>query len=198
MASSKILLRSIFPRGILQKQFSTFNKTRIQKQRQLPILGLLGGSVIVYTVYKYRSHQVYAAQFKNEDDSRVVKLTSREKRFIRFASVQYDGQLYMTPQDFLESVIEPDPRQAIKSSTPPLSQGSPRLFRSLRDNGIVSYTEYLFMLSVLTKPQSGFRIAFNMFDTDGNERVDKNEFLVIQTLLAGKKIDDDFPPCMER
>lgn len=29
------------------------------------------------------------------------------------------------------------------------------------------------------EPQSGFRIAFNMFDTDGNERVDKNEFLVV-------------------
>lgn len=29
------------------------------------------------------------------------------------------------------------------------------------------------------EPQTGFRIAFNMFDTDGNERVDKNEFLVV-------------------
>jgi hypothetical protein len=62
--------------------------------------------------------------------------------------------------------------------------------------GIISYTEYLFLLSILTsmckskfmtdlinysvlEPQSGFRIAFNMFDTDGNERVDKNEFLVV-------------------
>lgn len=30
------------------------------------------------------------------------------------------------------------------------------------------------------EPQSGFRIAFNMFDTDGNQRVDKNEFLVVR------------------
>lgn len=29
------------------------------------------------------------------------------------------------------------------------------------------------------EPQTGFRIAFNMFDTDGNERVDKEEFLVV-------------------
>lgn len=29
------------------------------------------------------------------------------------------------------------------------------------------------------EPQSGFQIAFNMFDTDGNQRVDKNEFLVV-------------------
>lgn len=31
----------------------------------------------------------------------------------------------------------------------------------------------------LPEPRSGFRIAFNMFDTDGNQRVDKNEFLVV-------------------
>ena len=30
-----------------------------------------------------------------------------------------------------------------------------------------------------TEPQTGFHIAFNMFDTDGNERVDKQEFLVV-------------------
>lgn len=35
----------------------------------------------------------------------------REKRFIKFASVEYDGQLYMTPQDFLDSVVESEPRR---------------------------------------------------------------------------------------
>lgn len=33
---------------------------------------------------------------------------------------------------------------------------------------------------MIAEPQTGFRIAFNMFDTDGNERVDKNEFLVVR------------------
>lgn len=31
----------------------------------------------------------------------------------------------------------------------------------------------------LAEPHAGFRIAFNMFDTDGNEMVDKKEFLVV-------------------
>jgi len=31
------------------------------------------------------------------------------------------------------------------------------------------------------EPQSGFNIAFNMFDTDGDQRVDKKEFLVVST-----------------
>lgn len=45
------------------------------------------------------------------EDLKKVRLTSRERRFIRFASVEYDGQLYMTPQDFLESVVEAEPRR---------------------------------------------------------------------------------------
>ena len=30
------------------------------------------------------------------------KLTAREKRFIKFSSVEYDGQIYMTPQGNLQ------------------------------------------------------------------------------------------------
>lgn len=33
----------------------------------------------------------------------------------------------------------------------------------------------------IAEPQTGFRIAFNMFDTDGNEKVDKTEFLVVRS-----------------
>lgn len=77
--------------------------------------------------------------------------------------------------------------------------------------GVISYTEYLFLLCILTseylkwlkthcpekdsefeswltsvidlisEPHAGFRIAFNMFDADGNEMVDKREFLVVRT-----------------
>ncbi|XP_018368435.1 PREDICTED: calcium uptake protein 3, mitochondrial isoform X2 [Trachymyrmex cornetzi] len=135
---------------------------------------------------------------KKEDDlHKAVKLTTRERRFIKFASVAYDGQLYMTPQDFLDSVIDAEPRPRLKrrvltdqelevmrNSTSSLRHGSTYMFRNLRDKGIISYTEYLFLLSILTKPKTGFQIAFNMFDTDGNERVDKTEFLVMEKIFS--------------
>lgn len=41
------------------------------------------------------------------------QLTQRERRFIKFASVEYEGQLYMTPQDFLASVTDTDPRRKL-------------------------------------------------------------------------------------
>ncbi|XP_064608031.1 calcium uptake protein 3, mitochondrial-like isoform X5 [Liolophura sinensis] len=103
----------------------------------------------------------------------------------------------MTPQDFLESVTEQIPRprigrvklsskdvESMLKSTPPRSRGSGKLFRRILDKGIISYTEYLFLLCVLTKPQSGFKIAFNMFDTDGNQIVDKREFLVLEEVFS--------------
>ncbi|XP_034132246.1 calcium uptake protein 3, mitochondrial isoform X11 [Drosophila guanche] len=190
------------------------------------LFSLLGGSAIsvaaVIAIIKLRAldNPVNAVSLKKRmrDDSELenVKLTARERRFIKFASVEYDDQLYMTPQDFLESVVEQEPRPRLKrrqlssvevdkykENTPALKKGSTRLFRNLRDKGIVSYTEYLFLLSILTKPKSGFRIAFNMFDTDGNQRVDKDEFLVIVSILAGafkenQNVDPQTKRIMER
>ncbi|XP_025087634.1 calcium uptake protein 3, mitochondrial-like isoform X3 [Pomacea canaliculata] len=148
---------------------------------------------------------LYASQEENEKADR--KMSYRELRFHNFASVEYDGIAYMTPQDFLESVTEKAPRPRIGRgkltrheleswlrSTPKRSQGSEHLFRSIHDKGIISYTEYLFLLCVLTKPHSGFRIAFNMFDTDGNQIVDKREFLVLESFFALPKHERKFVP----
>lgn len=40
-------------------------------------------------------------------------------------------------------------------------------------------THRLIFFFFFLEPKSGFRIAFNMFDTDGNQIVDKKEFLVV-------------------
>ncbi|KAK8745609.1 hypothetical protein OTU49_000288, partial [Cherax quadricarinatus] len=138
----------------------------------------------------------------DEPSLRGLKLNHRERRFIKFASAEYQGQLYMTPQDFIESVTDSEPRPRMKrrilherdldqfaQETPVLSKGSPDMFRNIFDRGTISYTEYLFLLSILTKPQTGFRIAFNMFDTDGNERVDKEEFLVLEKIFSTARRD---------
>ncbi|XP_034747777.1 calcium uptake protein 3, mitochondrial-like isoform X6 [Etheostoma cragini] len=128
-----------------------------------------------------------------------VYMSSHEHRFRMFSSVEYDGQLYMTPQNFIESVTMNEPRikrpwrslakqelEKVLSETPPVWRGSSKLFRNLRERGIISYTEYLFLLCILTKPHAGFKIAFNMFDADGNQMVDKREFLVLQEIFRKK------------
>ncbi|XP_058241093.1 calcium uptake protein 3, mitochondrial isoform X4 [Hemibagrus wyckioides] len=128
-----------------------------------------------------------------------VYMSSHEHHFRLFSSLEYEGQLYMTPQNFIESVTMSEPRskkswrslskqelEKILSETPPVWKGSSTLFRNLKERGIISYTEYLFLLCILTKPHAGFKIAFNMFDADGNQMVDKQEFLVLQEIFRKK------------
>ncbi|XP_034487197.1 calcium uptake protein 3, mitochondrial isoform X5 [Drosophila innubila] len=197
-------------------------RPNLQPKNNRRLLSLLGCSAVslaalaAFITFRSSVNKANAMRKKSlhrdETELENIKLTARERRFIKFASVEYDDQLYMTPQDFLESVVEQEPRPRLKrrvlsteevekykDQTPPVKKGSSRLFRNLRDKGIVSYTEYLFLLSVLTKPKSGFRIAFNMFDTDGNQRVEKIEFLVIVSILAGafKHIQDVDPKTKE-
>ncbi|XP_037030422.1 calcium uptake protein 3, mitochondrial isoform X4 [Bradysia coprophila] len=183
-----------------------YSGTKSIRNNNLTLIGVLSGGLAAISYLKWQKTAVVEAfnpkKMKDETE-KAVKLTARERRFIKFSSVEFDGQLYMTPQDFLESVVEQEPRprlkrkkmtesdiQQIKDNTPPLKKGSSQMFRNLRDKGIISYTEYLFLLSILTKPKSGFKIAFNMFDTDGNQRVDKNEFLVIRHILGGSLRND--------
>ncbi|XP_051945260.1 calcium uptake protein 3, mitochondrial-like isoform X1 [Xyrauchen texanus] len=128
-----------------------------------------------------------------------VSMSAHERRFRLFSSLEYDRQLYMTPLDFIESVTMSEPKKKsfwrsltkqdldkIISDTPPVWKGSSRLFRDLREKGIIAYTEYLFLLCILTKPHAGFKIAFNMFDADGNEMVDKREFMVLEEIFRKK------------
>lgn len=47
-------------------------------------------------------------------------------------------------------VLTLDDINKYKDATPQLKKGSSQMFRTLRDKGIISYTEYLFLLSILT------------------------------------------------
>uniref|UniRef100_A0A1B0GKY8 Uncharacterized protein n=2 Tax=Lutzomyia longipalpis TaxID=7200 RepID=A0A1B0GKY8_LUTLO len=72
-----------------------------------------GGTVVAASVTLWKSN-VVRAETRRMKQENSVKLTSRERRFINFASVEIDGQLYMTPQDFLDSVVEQEPRPRLK------------------------------------------------------------------------------------
>ncbi|XP_060771867.1 calcium uptake protein 3, mitochondrial [Neoarius graeffei] len=166
-----------------------------------------GGAAVLYLSYRgaragarnnasVRAHELNR-QLDLEDGD--VYMSSHEHRFRLFSSLEYEGQLYMTPQNFIESVTMSEPKskkpwralskqelEKILSETPPVWKGSSTLFRNLRERGIIAYTEYLFLLCILTKPHAGFKIAFNMFDADGNQMVDKQEFLVLQEIFRKK------------
>uniref|UniRef100_A0A8C6VRG4 Mitochondrial calcium uptake 2 n=1 Tax=Naja naja TaxID=35670 RepID=A0A8C6VRG4_NAJNA len=125
------------------------------------------------------------------DDEMAEKLSIRKQRFMKFASLEYGGEYYMTPRDFLFSVMfDKSERKTLAKKLTKKEVDStlanvtkarpgPTFFRDLGDRGLISYTEYLFLLTILTKPQTGFRIAFKMLDADGNEQVEKKEFFKV-------------------
>ncbi|XP_067662848.1 calcium uptake protein 3, mitochondrial-like isoform X5 [Haliotis asinina] len=211
------LLRSLRP--ILWKE-GIFTKQPVPRRSLYMIAAASGCTLAIHWFYKQGQDivPVVHARETEKNEPTKEKATHRELRFRQFASVEYQGNIYMTPQDFLESVTEESPRprigrirltaqdvESMLRQTPSRSRGSNKLFRNLHDKGIISYTEYLFLLCVLTsgkvvsstvskEPRSGFRIAFNMFDTDGNQIVDKKEFLVLESFFILPPHERKFVP----
>uniref|UniRef100_A0A8C4MYG3 Mitochondrial calcium uptake 2 n=1 Tax=Equus asinus TaxID=9793 RepID=A0A8C4MYG3_EQUAS len=126
---------------------------------------------------------------KNVDYGEMMgKLSLRKQRFMQFSSLEYEGEYYMTPRDFLFSVMfeqmerKTSVRKLTKKDIEDVLAGIQKagcgstFFRDLGDKGLISYTEYLFLLTILTKPHTGFHVAFKMLDADGDEMVEKKEF----------------------
>ncbi|XP_028838580.1 calcium uptake protein 2, mitochondrial [Denticeps clupeoides] len=125
--------------------------------------------------------------------------STRRLRFNQFASMIYEDEPYMTARDFLFSVmLENVDRKLHKRVltkkevdkmliTASRAQPGKTLFRTIGDSGLISYTEYLFLLTILTKPHTGFHIAFKMLDIDGNEHVDKREFQKMKYIIGKRK-----------
>ncbi|XP_055989016.1 calcium uptake protein 2, mitochondrial [Sorex fumeus] len=138
---------------------------------------------------------------KDVDCEETIRKSSlRKQRFMQFSSLEHEGEYYMTPRDFLFSVMfeQVERKTLVKKMTQKelddilagireANHGS-SFFRDLGDKGIISYTEYLFLLTIITKPHSGFHVAFKMLDTDGDEMVEKKEFFKLQKILS--KQDD--------
>jgi Ca2+-binding EF-hand superfamily protein len=129
------------------------------------------------------------------------KFSLRKQRFMQFSSLEHEGEYYMTPRDFLFSVMfeQLERKTSVKklakkdiedvlAGIQSASFGS-TFFRDLGDKGLISYTEYLFLLTILTKPHTGFHVAFKMLDADGNERIEKKEFVKLQKIISKQ---DDF------
>ncbi|VDO00284.1 unnamed protein product [Rodentolepis nana] len=114
--------------------------------------------------------------------------------FLKFASVEVNGEAFMTPRDFIDCVtgarppistrrhvIDAQMVEKLLHNTPRASDHS-AFFHTLDRNGLVSCSEYLFLLSVLTNNSHHLNVVFNMFDEDANGTIDMSEFLQIMRL----------------
>ncbi|NXG70807.1 CMC1 protein, partial [Baryphthengus martii] len=86
---------------------------------------------------------------------------------LQYASVEKDGEHYMTPEDFVQKYLGlyTDPRYNPKTV---------QLLAGVADqtkDGLISYQEFLAFESVLCTPDAIFIVAFQLFDKSGNGEV---------------------------
>jgi len=158
--------------SIGQPVYSSNDQSRLNR---LAVLAASGALIAALAKF-YLSNQEFllAKEAEEEKKEKFLMITSRQKLFFQFASVEYEGLPYMTPQDFLDSVTEDHPRPRIRrkilnketvekylKNTPSRQYGSSRFFRNLEEKGLISYTDYLFLLTIIT---SISRINFKIFD----------------------------------
>uniref|UniRef100_A0A3B5LZP7 EF-hand domain-containing protein n=1 Tax=Xiphophorus couchianus TaxID=32473 RepID=A0A3B5LZP7_9TELE len=127
------------------------------------------------------------------------QLSARKVRFTQFASVMYDMEPYMTPRDFLFSVMLEQVDRKLKKrilttqdvdkmlATASKARPGSDLFRKLGDNGLISYTEYLFLLTILTSKLT-FPKGVNTFARKSLEGAAVNTSL--QAYFFGKRGDN--------
>ncbi|KJE90364.1 Cbara1 protein [Capsaspora owczarzaki ATCC 30864] len=128
-------------------------------------------------------------------ENRLRQYSNPDKIFRYFATKELDGEVYMTPADFIRSVIpgEMQPQdlgldqfekvdvESFEKKMASFSGG--KNFFALGNAGLLSFSEYIFLLTILSTPERRFEIAFRMFDLDGNGTVDLTEFQQVQSVI---------------
>ena len=98
----------------------------------------------------------------------------------------------MSPEDFLRSITpglqQPEHLGLDQYTTVGLEElsglmsslGVPEssIFHKLGAGGLISFSDYIFLLTVLSTSRRHFEIAFKMFDLNGDGDVDAKEFEV--------------------
>ena len=109
----------------------------------------------------------------NENGVAIKRTVDPLTKFLEFASVEKDNERYMTIESFANSLFAPKTVKNISELNMLIS------LADTNNDGLISYAEYCLFLSLMGCDEQDFRIAFNMFDTDGNGVIDKKEFIAL-------------------
>ncbi|XP_072940404.1 calcium uptake protein 1 homolog, mitochondrial-like isoform X3 [Epargyreus clarus] len=135
-----------------------------------------------------------------EYENRMRAYSTPDKIFRYFATVKLTygetTEVYMTPDDFLRAITpgmkQPDglgldqyrrydPKSISQRLNLDLDEDS--IFYKLGSSGLITFSDYIFLLTVLSTSRRHFEIAFRMFDLNGDGDVDCEEFEKVAALI---------------
>ncbi|CAH1793329.1 unnamed protein product [Owenia fusiformis] len=137
-----------------------------------------------------------------EYEDRIRAYSTPDKIFRYFATLKVksehgESEIYMTPDDFVRS-ITPGVKQPENLGLDQFKKFDPKtqkivsklehdsIFYKLGESGLISFSDYIFLLTLLSTPQRMFEIAFRMFDFNGDGDVDVEEFAKVQTIIRSQ------------
>eukprot|EP00049_Salpingoeca_infusionum_P015974 m.317859 g.317859 ORF g.317859 m.317859 type:complete len:446 (+) comp15987_c1_seq4:54-1391(+) len=197
--------KSVAPLAALAAKHHTTSETT---QRQaLWVLGLAaGGAVALLAQDPIQCEESgFKANAVSSYENRIRNFSNPDKVFRYFASVSVGGETFMTRSDFVRSMTpnERQPkevgldlfdkkddqfgvvsRRALKTTL--FNHDTRGVVADGSEYGLISYSEYLFLLTLISGSTRQFELAFKMFDMDGNGIVDLNEFQQVQAAVQSK------------
>nr|XP_043606466.1 calcium uptake protein, mitochondrial [Erigeron canadensis] len=131
-------------------------------------------------------------------EKRLRTLSPPEKVFEYFASIKNTGgEILMTPGDLMRAIVPvfpPSESTLVREGSLRGERGpgelhcAPSEFFMLFDvnnDGLISFKEYIFFVTLLSIPESSFSVAFKMFDIDNDGAIDREEFKKVMALMRG-------------
>jgi len=138
-------------------------------------------------------------------DNRVRQFGTPDQIFNYFSSIQLVNKfgqktVMMSPMDFYSSItpdcsIHPGAGSGIYEEITEERLVKTRLDKSpaknsvlnvIGENGLITYNDYCFLLSLLSTPVKFIDTAFNVFDVTGDGKIEAKEFAYVATKLAFK------------
>jgi Ca2+-binding EF-hand superfamily protein len=188
MRTTRILfgiLRETFQRG------SALQATSLPQKRQRLIKTVLLGGTLSTTCFYLGKH--YKANCKsqeegenNNDVSIIYKASKLRDDFSAKASLEYNGEYFMTGRDFLEAWItdeyyEKEKIELYDSEYDVLINSvkvaeEPSFNMLFAATALISYPDYIFLRSILKRPDDLSLMSFKMLDLDLNGYISIDEY----------------------